>query len=73
MFCLKHLDEIKYSKVHPKVLSFDIDDNSLCFGYFNLMFEFEFKGTPVLTIIAGDIKMKNGNIIGDPTGKPLKF
>jgi len=35
-------DEIKYSKVHPKVLSFDIDDNSLCFGYFNLMFEFEF-------------------------------
>ena len=34
---------------------------------------YEFKGTPVLTIIAGDIKMKNGNIIGDPTGKPLKF
>ena len=34
---------------------------------------YEFKGTPVLTIIAGDIKMKDGNIIGDPTGKPLMF
>ena len=26
---------------------------------------FEFKGTPVATIIAGKIKMKNGKIIGE--------
>ena len=34
---------------------------------------FEFKGTPVSTIIAGQIKMKDGKILGDPEGKPLKF
>ena len=34
---------------------------------------FEFKGTPVATIISGRIKMKNGKIIGDPEGTPLKF
>ena len=34
---------------------------------------FEFKGTPVLTIIAGDIKMKDGKILGDPSGKPMLF
>ena len=34
---------------------------------------YELKGTPVSTIIAGNIKMKDGNIIGDPTGKPMKF
>ena len=33
----------------------------------------EFKGTPVATIIAGNIKMKNGEIIGDPDGTPLQF
>ena len=33
----------------------------------------EFKGTPVATIIAGKIKMKNGKILGDPEGTPLKF
>ena len=33
----------------------------------------KFKGTPVATIIHGDIKMKDGKIIGDPSGKPLKF
>ena len=34
---------------------------------------FKFKGTPVATIINGKIKMKDGNIIGDPEGVPLKF
>ncbi len=33
----------------------------------------KFKGTPVTTIINGDIKMKDGEIIGDPAGKPLEF
>ncbi len=34
---------------------------------------FEFKGVPVSTIIAGRIKMKDGKIIGEPTGLPLIF
>ena len=34
---------------------------------------YEFKGTPVSTIIAGQIKMKNGEILGDPEGSPLVF
>ncbi len=33
----------------------------------------EFKGTPVATIIAGKTKMREGEIIGDPEGTPLKF
>ena len=33
----------------------------------------EFKGTPILTIINGQIKMKNGKIIGNPTGSALSF
>ena len=33
----------------------------------------KFKGTPVSTIINGQIKMKNGKILGDPKGKPLLF
>ena len=33
----------------------------------------EFKGTPVATIIAGKIKMKDGKILGDPEGTPLLF
>ena len=33
----------------------------------------KFKGTPVATIINGEIKMKNGVLIGDPHGKPLEF
>ncbi|WP_440932387.1 dihydroorotase [Candidatus Pelagibacter sp.] len=33
----------------------------------------EFKGTPVATIIAGKIKMKDGEIVGDPDGTPLQF
>ena len=34
---------------------------------------FEFKGTPIASIIAGQVKMRNGKIIGDPTGKPMLF
>ena len=34
---------------------------------------YKFKGTPIYTIIGGEIKMHNGKIIGDPTGKPLSF
>ena len=34
---------------------------------------FEFKGTPMATIIAGKIKMKDGTILGDPEGNPLAF
>ena len=33
----------------------------------------EFKGTPVSTIIAGQVTMRDGKICGDPEGKPLKF
>jgi len=32
-----------------------------------------FRGSPVATIIAGKIKMKNGSLIGEPEGKPLEF
>ena len=35
--------------------------------------EVEFKGTPVATIIAGKIKMKEGKILGEPDGNPLIF
>ena len=34
---------------------------------------YKFKGTPIYTIIGGEIKMKDGEIIGEPTGKPLSF
>ncbi len=34
---------------------------------------YKFKGTPVASIINGEIKMKDGEIISSPTGKPLKF
>jgi dihydroorotase len=34
---------------------------------------YEFKGTPVSTIINGQVKMRDGKILGDPEGKPLKF
>ena len=34
---------------------------------------YKFKGTPVATIINGIIKMKDGKIIGEPEGLPLKF
>ena len=31
------------------------------------------KGFPIITIVNGEVKMKNGKIIGNPTGKPLRF
>ena len=34
---------------------------------------YKFKGTPIYTIIRGDIKMRDGKIIGEPSGKPLSF
>ncbi len=34
---------------------------------------YKFKGTPVTTIINGKIKMKDGSIIGDPEGVPIRF
>ncbi len=33
----------------------------------------KFKGTPVYTIINGEIKMKDGEIFGEASGKPIKF
>ena len=35
--------------------------------------DFEFKGSPVYTIVDGHIKMSHGKILGDPKGKPLLF
>ena len=34
---------------------------------------YEFKGTPISTIIGGIIKMRDGKILGEPEGLPLKF
>ena len=34
---------------------------------------YKFKGTPVATIINGDIKMKDGKILGEPSGSPMNF
>ena len=34
---------------------------------------YKFKGSPVYTIINGDIKMKEDDILGDPSGKPILF
>jgi len=33
----------------------------------------KFKGTPVATIIIGEIKMRDGKILGEPGGLPIKF
>jgi Dihydroorotase and related cyclic amidohydrolases len=35
--------------------------------------EYELKGKPVITIVNGKTKMKNGKILGDPEGLPLIF
>ena len=32
-----------------------------------------FKGCPIAKIVNGKIKMKNGKIIGEPSGKPILF
>ena len=34
---------------------------------------YKFKGSPVYTVINGDIKMKEDEILGDPSGKPILF
>ena len=34
---------------------------------------YKFKGTPVAAIINGEIKMKDGKILGNPTGKAIEF
>jgi len=34
---------------------------------------YKFKGTPIAAIVNGEIKMKNGEIIGDPKGTPMIF
>ena len=34
---------------------------------------YKFKGTPVATIVNGDIKMKDGKILGEPKGQPIVF
>ena len=33
----------------------------------------KFKGCPIATIVNGKIKMKNGEILGNPEGNPLAF
>ena len=48
-----------------KILKVNVDGH--------LLMDVEFKGTPVATIIAGKTKMKDGKILGDPEGTPLKF
>jgi len=34
---------------------------------------YKFKGTPVATIVNGEIKMKHGKLFGKPSGKPMLF
>ena len=57
---LKKIIEIKNEKIESKCSWSPFD------GY-------KFKGTPIATIINGEIKMKDGKIIGEPSGKPMKF
>jgi len=57
---LEKITEIKNEKIESKCGWSPFD------GY-------KFKGTPIATIINGKIKMKDGKIIGDPDGKPIKF
>ena len=38
-----------------------------------LLMDISLRELPVYTIINGDIKMKDGKIIGEPSGKPIKF
>ena len=34
---------------------------------------YKFKGTPVATIVNGEVKMKDGKILGEPKGQPIVF
>ena len=57
--------------MEKKILIKDVNIESKCgWSPFNGV---EFKGTPVATIIAGKTKMKDGKILGEPEGTPLKF
>ena len=57
--------------MEKKILIKDENIESKCgWSPFNGM---EFKGTPMATIISGKIKMREGKILGDPEGTPLKF
>ncbi len=57
---MKRTIEIKNENIHSKCGWSPFD------GY-------KFKGSPVYTIINGDIKMKEDKILGDPSGKPILF
>ena len=39
----------------------------------HLSMDISLGGTPIYTIINGEIKMKDGEILGEPSGKPLTF
>ena len=34
---------------------------------------YKFKGKPVATIVNGEVKMKDGKILGEPKGQPIVF
>ena len=57
---MNRIIEIKNKNIHSKCGWSPFD------GY-------KFKGSPVYTIINGDIKMKEDEILGDPSGKPILF
>ena len=57
--------------MNKKILIKNENIESKCgWSPFNAM---EFKGKPVLTVVNGQIKMKDGKILGDPSGQPLVF
>ena len=57
--------------MNKKILIKNENIESKCgWSPFNAM---EFKGKPVLTVINGQIKMKDGKILGDSNGQPLVF
>ena len=57
---MNRIIEIKNENIHSKCGWSPFD------GY-------KFKGSAVYTIINGDIKMKEDEIIGDPSGSPILF
>ena len=62
-------DELEFDT--PQWLCVDVAN-----GYMECFIEFLQKVRrmyPTLTIIAGNIKMQEGKILGDPDGTPLKF
>ena len=59
-FITNRIIEIKNNNIHSKCGWSPFD------GY-------KFKGSPVYTIISGHIKMKEDEILGEPSGKPILF